>query len=85
MPIIKVEFIVKHLLVAETFAINHWGIQGCTPEECPGKNPYLYEEEQIFICILWLLNWKRILLVMFVGYEGKDEWSCTELRNATRS
>ena len=34
----KLVFILKHLLVAEAFSFNHRGIQGCTPEECPGKN-----------------------------------------------
>jgi len=51
MATIKLLFIIKHLWVAETLPINHWGIQGCTPEECTGKNPYFEEEEQIFICI----------------------------------
>lgn len=27
---------------AETFAFNYWGIQGCTPEECPGEKSFLF-------------------------------------------
>lgn len=73
----KLQFVtIKHLLVAETFSFNHWVIQGCTLEGCPGKNLYIQEEDWKFICVSCYWFWKTSsYLGMLPGLnEGLKSW-----------
>lgn len=45
-------------MVAETFTFNHWSIQGCPSEECPGKTLYIKSENEILFKFFQSLNWK---------------------------